>query len=76
MPLYTLLEINYKDFHVLRYSRVDYSTGLGRMGLCNRKEDKNHEIFYRGAPSQFYRGLFGRSQGKCSDPRLLRNSLR
>ena len=49
---------------------------LRHMGLCNRKEDNIHEIFYRGAPWQFYRGLFGRSRGERSDPRLPPNSPR
>ena len=43
------------------------------MGLCNKKGDNIHEIFYPGALSQFHRGLFGRSQGERSDPRLLPN---
>ena len=54
----------------VQYSGVQYSTVLILMGLCNRKEDNIHEIFYRGAPWQFYRGLFGRSRGERSDPRL------
>ena len=36
------------------------------MGLCNRKEHKIYEIFYRGALWQFYRGLFGQGEGSAA----------
>ena len=42
------------------------NTILRHMGLLNRKEDEIHEIFYRGVPWQFYRGLFGRSRGSAA----------